>query len=1358
MAINFFADDDESEEFDLRPPSPEIFQGPLPDYEILGLLGSGGMGKVYKARQPNLNRVVALKILSGSATDDDLFRFGERFQREATAMARLRHPNIISLYHFGKTDEGQLYFVMEYVEGAELSSYIRSGDAEPRHILYWAIQICSALQFAHESGIVHRDIKPSNLLIDERGDVKIADFGLAKFSRLEGNEPEAQLTRTDVVVGTPHFIAPELLEDPSAVTPACDLYSLGVTLYQALTGKLPWGVPAPPSQVVLGLDPRWDGILFRCLSGSPGKRFRSAAELQDCFEELLEGSDLIPVESLRNPILSRAAEVHSQKSNRSKLLLGGVTAACLAAVVAAFALWNHDRFEGDGASLPALAERDSLLPHPKSLQLTVPGRPKDGGKLAMLDFGDTADDSIHAEILEASNDLVRIWEQPGSLGVSGLRGDGTIWSNPEDSATDSRELMDLVWLAPSDLFTGALRADGRAFRWERGGNLSQVGDVESFVMIVPQAKGEAILLNRNGEVHRWSPGASTATEKVTFIPEECLAIGGRDDLFAAMSRSGLLRVWRMASDSQKTSDLLFERQMECEIEKSDANPSPYPDRWIPVVPWAVMGPQGEVFPLEKDAETAGLPSLEGIRPGSFWLGDSAEAGHAWRSGADWRFSGPWGRNGTAALEEFSAGAFQLVRTGPSAFALFPPTVDLAARMEPQEPMIAVSAESPPPPVTSPAERSWTGERVEIRIVGDAWPEATARSLLDSLDSHLDRIDPILVHWGATKSPQRLVIEEGKPDDSSNWETGWVHLAEGRLDALRKIVEKRELAPADFDFLPPAEAFRPIARKLAPPDSSVSHFGETESNLANFFRLFGEEISDGAAQGSNSEHSSAWEEGKTHLSSLILRADYQPGSAMSNPGTGQKFFSGLLAHLYDDCGGQPFLERLFNRELPALPDANSEIEGMDHLVVAASFAAGRSLLPFFQEELRWPVSPTAIDSVAQRFPDEGGEEGPSEFRAAPDELLSAWGKTYEDEILPLTVAHRTQLEELRKRYREALNRQIEQYEEAGRPAAATIFREERDRVSPGHVGPPSFHPVVYRNFDPAAQQAVRDLDSGLGRTYRERLRAIVAEASSASGGKVNRALDELYRLQLLFSLDGKDPSAQWAFDRREKEVKSNSLESVYSPRVPLEFTLRYEEMIRWAIEEGATVDLVQPITPTQVQRYTVRTMAEVQAGRFVWQRLKILGIRRGAETKPWSDIHLELVSRFEDLEVLECGCGALRASTLELISGLSNLSILSLRGAKIEATENAGLVAIGRMKLEKLSLAGAEFPREALSILGAGPISETLEELELANTDTADLLPLSGFRNLKRLDISGCAVPQQNIDEFNRANRNCLVVR
>ena len=103
-------------------------------------------------------------------------------------------------------------------------------------------------------------------------------------------------------------------------------------------------------------------------------------------------------------------------------------------------------------------------------------------------------------------------------------------------------------------------------------------------------------------------------------------------------------------------------------------------------------------------------------------------------------------------------------------------------------MTTDSADSPPPPATSPAERSWTGERVEIRVVGDGWTEATARSLLDSLDSHLDRIDPILVHWGATKSPQRLVIEEGKPDDSSNWETGWVYLAEGRLDALRKIAE------------------------------------------------------------------------------------------------------------------------------------------------------------------------------------------------------------------------------------------------------------------------------------------------------------------------------------------------------------------------------------------------------------------------------------------------------------------------------------------------------------------------------------------------------------------------------------------
>lgn len=1358
MAFNSDADDEESEEFDLRPPCPELFDGPLPNFDILGVLGSGGMGKVYKARQPNLERIVAIKVLATLALDDEFLRSGERFQREATAMARLRHPNIVSLYHYGETDEGQVYFVMEYIEGADLTAYIRSADAEPRHILYWAVQVCSALQYAHENGIVHRDIKPSNLLIDGNGDVKIADFGLAKFSRHDGIEAETQLTRTDVVVGTPHYIAPELLEDPTAVSPACDLYSLGVTLYQALTGMLPRGMPSPPSQLVPGLDPRWDGILFRCLSGSPGERFSSAEELQDAFEELLVDSDLIPTASLRAPVQSSAAERSTVSRGWRKLVVGGISVGLIMAG-SYFALKEWQSLPTGGEAVPPMLENGTRVPQPIPLRLTGPALPNVERILAVLEFSDDPVEEIRTEIAETSGDLVQIWEHPGGRGVSGLRNDGTLWSSPEESVADSPELADIVWLAPADKFTGALRGDGRGFIWNREGDLYPIKGAGSHVMIVASSNGEAILLGSDGEV-RWSMPEDTKPAKlIPFIAEECVAIGGHGNLLAAMSRSGVLRVWRVPSGLQETPDLLLEREMKVEIRQKDRDPSPYPDRWIPVLSWAVIGPQGEILPFsDKDASGAPLPMLDVLNPGSFHFGDSINDGYSIRKEAAWEFSGKWGDGRIEALEDFTAGSVGLALTNNSAFALFPTTIDIAARFEEKEAKAEKKEEVPPVPEEM-LERSWTSERVEIQTQGNAWDEKTTQVLLELIESDLTFLDQVLSGWGIEEIPQKILVRESTGDSRSSWESGLIFLAPARLNALRSKLEEKELEPSDIDFIPPVEAFRPIARKLRPSDSSAEFFGRTESHLAHFYRLFkmawSEPESDGTQRGLD-----AWEDEKALLDSLVAGENYDPGTAMRDPETGREFFSGLLARLHDDCGGAPFLDRFLGSELKSFPDASEPQEGVDHFVIAASLAAEKNLSAFFQDEFAWPVSSRAIATLGQQFrePEPEPAESLSEFRTAPDDLLLAWSEAYESDILPYTLTHRAQLEELRSHYCAALEREILKHEEADRAAAATIFRVELERVGPGYGGPPAFHPVMHRGLDPVAQQAVRELDRNLGRTYRERLRAIATDASSAAGGKVTRALDELFRLQHLFTLEGKDPSAQWAFDRRYREVKIHSLESVYSPRVPLDFTLRYEELIRWAVEEGAAVDLVQPITPTQVQRYTVRSVADVQAGRFVWQRLKIVGIQRGAEAKPWSDIHLELAARCEDLKALECGCGEVRASTLVALAGLPDLETLSLSGAKIEATETAGLVALSEMKLEKLSLTGAEFPGATLSILAAGPIAGTLEELGLANTETVDILPLSNFRKLKRLDVTGCAVPQENIEQFNRARRDCLVVK
>ena len=215
----------------------------FPQFEILELLGHGGMGAVYKARQPTLDRLVALKILPPQPSGDS--GFADRFTREARALARLSHPNIVAVHEFGQAG-GLHYFVMEYVEGLNLRQLEQAGKLSPREALKIIPQICDALQFAHDEGIVHRDIKPENVMLDKKGRVKIADFGLA---RILGREPEdLRLTGAKDVMGTPHYMAPEQVEHPQEVDHRADIYSLGVVFYEMLTGELPLGKFQPPSQ------------------------------------------------------------------------------------------------------------------------------------------------------------------------------------------------------------------------------------------------------------------------------------------------------------------------------------------------------------------------------------------------------------------------------------------------------------------------------------------------------------------------------------------------------------------------------------------------------------------------------------------------------------------------------------------------------------------------------------------------------------------------------------------------------------------------------------------------------------------------------------------------------------------------------------------------------------------------------------------------------------------------------------------------------------------------------------------------------------------------------------------------------
>jgi len=283
------------------PPAPEELGRFFPQLEILELLGHGGMGAVYKARQKHLDRLVALKILRESVSNDPAF--AERFAREAQALAKLNHPHIVTLYESGQAD-GLFYFLMEFVDGVNLRQLLNAGRIAPKEALAIVPQICDALQFAHDRGIVHRDIKPENILLGKDGQVKIADFGVAKIvarasstcpqptgsetaATATGGTPVVQSTQTEpgVVLGTPQYMAPEQVSNPLEVDHRADIYSLGVVFYQMLTGELPLGKFDPPSKKVV-IDVRLDEVVLRALEKEPARRYQRVSEVRTMVETI----------------------------------------------------------------------------------------------------------------------------------------------------------------------------------------------------------------------------------------------------------------------------------------------------------------------------------------------------------------------------------------------------------------------------------------------------------------------------------------------------------------------------------------------------------------------------------------------------------------------------------------------------------------------------------------------------------------------------------------------------------------------------------------------------------------------------------------------------------------------------------------------------------------------------------------------------------------------------------------------------------------------------------------------------------------------------------------------------------------
>ena len=292
------------------PPSVEELIGrQFGAYHVVSLLGAGGMASVYKAYQPAVNRHVAVKVLDRHLTADPLFR--DRFRHEAKIVAQFQHPHILPVFDFGETD-GYTYLAMPFVQGGTLAGLL-TGQPLRLDLVARAIQqVGSALDYAHSKGIVHRDIKPSNVLLDERGNCVLADFGIA---RLE--EGATRLTVTGTLLGTPEYMSPEQAAG-EPVGNASDIYSLGIVLYELLTGRVPFKAETPvavaikhltaplppPRRLNPELTPEIEAVVLKALARAPNDRFPSGEALSVAFTKAVHAAQTVQLQTAVPPVVT----------------------------------------------------------------------------------------------------------------------------------------------------------------------------------------------------------------------------------------------------------------------------------------------------------------------------------------------------------------------------------------------------------------------------------------------------------------------------------------------------------------------------------------------------------------------------------------------------------------------------------------------------------------------------------------------------------------------------------------------------------------------------------------------------------------------------------------------------------------------------------------------------------------------------------------------------------------------------------------------------------------------------------------------------------------------------------------------
>ena len=281
---------------DFIPPEPEEINQFLPAYEVQAFIAKGGMGAVYMARQKSLDRQVAIKILPSHTGGDAYWR--NQFEAEAKNMAKLNHPNVVSVHDFGEYGD-QPYIIMEMVRGKSLYHSARGKKVDPRQAGRIVRDICYGLAHAHDHGILHRDLKPANVLLDPERTPKIGDFGLARH---------VKDWASDKAYGTPGYTAPEVAGKPEAVGEATDIYSVGIMLYELLTGKLP-AKSYEPVAMVANCDSAFDQIILKAIDPDPALRFRSAKAMAKAIDGVIEHKAPLPLAKKIKPVVVEALPV-----------------------------------------------------------------------------------------------------------------------------------------------------------------------------------------------------------------------------------------------------------------------------------------------------------------------------------------------------------------------------------------------------------------------------------------------------------------------------------------------------------------------------------------------------------------------------------------------------------------------------------------------------------------------------------------------------------------------------------------------------------------------------------------------------------------------------------------------------------------------------------------------------------------------------------------------------------------------------------------------------------------------------------------------------------------------------------------